>query len=140
MAEEEDQEPKEPLYQSPLAQPMITDKLLGRALKLLKKAVSEKQTRRGVPECTKAVRKGQKGIVFIAADIYPIDIFAHLPTLCEEKNVSYCYVNSRHVIGGACQTKRPVSIAMVMQPKAGSSFEKTFEQVEAGIKAVHPYM
>lgn len=56
------------------------DKLLDRALKLLKKAVSEKQTRlelkrmlccacwlsrRGVPECTKAMRKGQKGICFL---------------------------------------------------------------------------
>eukprot|EP00438_Fugacium_kawagutii_P033310 Skav219639 [mRNA] locus=scaffold628:287867:298463:- [translate_table: standard] len=59
-------EPRKALYVSPLADPLIADKLLDRALKLLKKAISEKQTRRGVPECTKAMRKGQKGICFLA--------------------------------------------------------------------------
>eukprot|EP00435_Cladocopium_sp_Y103_P073303 s106_g43.t1 len=77
-------EPRKALYVSPLADPLIADKLLDRALKLLKKAISEKQTRRGVPECTKAMRKGQKGICFLAADIYPMDVFAHVPLLAEE--------------------------------------------------------
>eukprot|EP00408_Alexandrium_pacificum_P026803 CAMPEP_0171204488 /NCGR_PEP_ID=MMETSP0790-20130122/26067_1 /TAXON_ID=2925 /ORGANISM="Alexandrium catenella, Strain OF101" /LENGTH=95 /DNA_ID=CAMNT_0011669991 /DNA_START=92 /DNA_END=375 /DNA_ORIENTATION=- len=75
---EEEEEPKS-LYVSPIANPIITDKLLDRALKLLKKAVSEKKTKRGVPECTKALRKGFKGIVFLAADIFPMDVFAHVP-------------------------------------------------------------
>ncbi|CAK0832758.1 unnamed protein product [Prorocentrum cordatum] len=129
------------LYTSPLAQPLITDKLLDRALKLLKKAVAEKgATRRGVPEVTKAIRKGQKGICFLAGDIYPMDVFAHVPIVCEEKGIKYCYVSSRHVLGGACQTRRPISIIMVMEPKADATFSKTFEQVAAGVAAIHPYM
>mmetsp|Transcript_53363 Transcript_53363/g.73137 ORF Transcript_53363/g.73137 Transcript_53363/m.73137 type:complete len:148 (-) Transcript_53363:81-524(-) len=135
----EEEEPRKSLYVSPIANPMITDKLLGRSLKLLKKAVSEKQIRRGVPECTKALRKGQKGIVFLAGDIYPMDVFAHVPILCEEKGVSYCYVSSRHELGGACQTRRPISIIMVLE-KSDASYAKTYEQVETAIKAIHPYM
>merc|ERR1719386_673232 len=133
MADEEE-EVQQPLYTSPLATPVMTDKLLARTLKLLKKAVSDKQTRRGVPECTKAIRKGQKGIVFLAADIYPMDVFAHVPVLCEEKGIPYCYVGSRHELGAACQTRRPVSLLMVLAPKADSTCAKSYEQVEAGVK------
>eukprot|EP00930_Biecheleria_cincta_P085625 TRINITY_DN7500_c0_g1_i1.p1 TRINITY_DN7500_c0_g1~~TRINITY_DN7500_c0_g1_i1.p1 ORF type:complete len:157 (+),score=36.43 TRINITY_DN7500_c0_g1_i1:36-473(+) len=139
-AEMEEEEPKKALYTSPLATPMITDKLLARSLKLLKKAVSEKQTRRGVPEVTKAVRKGQKGICFLAADIFPMDVFAHVPILCEEKNLYYCYVSSRHELGGACQTRRPISLVMVMEPKDDATYAKAYEQVVSSIKAIHPYM
>ncbi|CAE8602537.1 unnamed protein product, partial [Polarella glacialis] len=121
-AEEEEQEIKKSLYTSPLATPLITDKLLDRALKLLKKGVAEKQTRRGVPECTKAIRKGTKGICFLAGDIYPMDVFAHVPILCEEKGIHYCYVSSRHELGAACQTRRPISIVMVMEPKADATW------------------
>uniref|UniRef100_A0A7S1SEW4 H/ACA ribonucleoprotein complex subunit 2 n=1 Tax=Alexandrium catenella TaxID=2925 RepID=A0A7S1SEW4_ALECA len=136
---EEEEVPKS-LYVSPIANPIITDKLLDRACKLLKKAVSEKKTKRGVPECTKALRKGMKGICFLAGDIFPMDVFAHVPIFCEEKGVYYCYVGSRHVLGGACQTKRPVSLVMVQEPPADSTYSKTYEQVLAGIKTVHPYM
>mmetsp|Transcript_115130 Transcript_115130/g.321818 ORF Transcript_115130/g.321818 Transcript_115130/m.321818 type:complete len:141 (-) Transcript_115130:98-520(-) len=140
MAEEEAQEERVCLYTSPIAKPMITDKLLARTLKLISKAVSEKKTRRGVPECTKAIRKGQKGVCFLAGDIFPVDVFAHVPTLCEEKGIYYCYVKSRHELGAACQTRRPISLLMVMEPKDDASYAKTYEQVAAGIKAVHPYM
>eukprot|EP00418_Pyrodinium_bahamense_P032310 CAMPEP_0179138558 /NCGR_PEP_ID=MMETSP0796-20121207/66186_1 /TAXON_ID=73915 /ORGANISM="Pyrodinium bahamense, Strain pbaha01" /LENGTH=142 /DNA_ID=CAMNT_0020837861 /DNA_START=58 /DNA_END=486 /DNA_ORIENTATION=+ len=139
-AEDKGEEDQKSLYLSPIAQPIITDKLLARALKLLKKAVTEKKTKRGVPECTKALRKGQKGICFLAGDIYPMDVFAHVPIVCEEKGVYYCYVASRHVLGGACQTKRPISLVMVLEPKEDATYSKTYEQVLAGIKAVHPYM
>mmetsp|Transcript_18947 Transcript_18947/g.30756 ORF Transcript_18947/g.30756 Transcript_18947/m.30756 type:complete len:150 (-) Transcript_18947:30-479(-) len=138
--EQEEYVPPKCLYTSPIATPIITDKLLGRALKLLKKAVSDKQTRRGVPECVKAIRKGQQGMVFLAADIYPMDVFAHVPLLCEEKGIPYCYVSSRHELGGACQTRRPISIVMVLKPKDDSTFGKSYEQVEAGVKAVNPYI
>merc|ERR1712107_566402 len=99
-------------------------------------AVADKQTRRGVPECTKAIRKGQKGMIFLAGDIYPLDVFAHVPVLCEEKEVYYCYLPSRRELGAACQTKRPISIVMVMEPKEDSTLGKTYEQVKAGVKAI----
>mmetsp|Transcript_87628 Transcript_87628/g.183238 ORF Transcript_87628/g.183238 Transcript_87628/m.183238 type:complete len:150 (-) Transcript_87628:39-488(-) len=137
---EEEEEVKESLYTSPLADPLITDKLLARSLKLIKKAVSEKKTRRGVPECTKAIRKGQQGIVFLAADIFPMDVFAHVPALCEEKGIPYVYVKSRHELGGACQTRRPISLLMVMEPPADATYSKTYEQVASGVKAIHPYL
>merc|ERR1719330_192234 len=138
--EDEDMEPPKSLYVSPIANPIITDKLLDRSMKLLKKAVAEKKTRRGVPECVKAVRKGQQGICFLAGDIFPLDVFAHVPVLCEEKGIYYVYVKSRHELGAACQTRRPISLLMVLEPKEDAGYAKAYEQVLNGIKAIHPYM
>jgi len=127
------------LYKSPLASPLIADKVLARSMKLLKKAVSEKQIRRGVPEVTKAIRKGLSGLVFIAGDIHPMDVFAHVPICCEEKSIPYCFVASRHVLGAGCQTKRPISIVMVMKPKDDSTYQKSYEQVENALKLLSAY-
>lgn len=85
----------EQLFVSPIAVPLASDKLDKKLIKLVKKGMKEKIVKRGVKETVKAVRKGKKGLVVIAADISPIDVLSHLPILCEDKNVSYMYVRSR---------------------------------------------
>ena len=78
--------------------------------------MKSKLVRRGVKETVKAVRKGQAGLVIIAADISPIDVLSHLPILCEDKGVPYMYVKSRAEVGEACKTKRPTSCVMIIKP------------------------
>ena len=78
--------------------------------------MKSKLVRRGVKETVKAVRKGQAGLVIIAADISPIDVLSHLPILCEDKGVPYMYVKSRAGVGEACKTKRPTSCVMIIKP------------------------
>ena len=34
-----------------------------------------------------------------------------LPPLCEEKNIQYCFVSSKAILGRACGIKRPVVAA-----------------------------
>merc|ERR1719409_2292357 len=119
-------------WTSPIADPMMNGKLMDRTLKLVKKAVGEKCVRRGVPECTKAIRKGQQGIVLLAGDVFPIDILAHLPAFCEEKDIVYAYVESRTVLGEACGSTRAASAVMIMEPKADSGYTKAYEQVVEG--------
>ena len=104
------------LFVSPIADPMASDKLTKKLLKLIKRGMKDKVVKRGVKETVKAVRKGHKGVVIIAADISPIDVLSHLPLLCEDKNVPYMYVRSRAEIGEACKTKRPTSCVMIAKP------------------------
>ena len=78
--------------------------------------MKDKLVKRGVKETVKAVRKGTKGIVIIAADISPIDVLSHLPILCEDKSIPYMYVKSRAEVGQACKTKRPTSCVMICKP------------------------
>ena len=101
------------LFVSPIADPMANDKMTKKLLKLTKKGMKDKLVKRGVKETVKAVRKGQKGVVIIAADISPIDVLSHLPILCEDKSIPYIYVRSRAEIGEACKTKRPTSCVMI---------------------------
>merc|ERR1719331_1810001 len=95
---------KDRLFVSPIADPLASDKLTKKMLKLVK---------RGVKETVKAVRKGTAGLVIIAADISPIDVLSHLPILCEDKSIPYMYVRSRAEVGQACKTKRPTSCVMI---------------------------
>jgi H/ACA ribonucleoprotein complex subunit 2 len=126
------------LYLSPIASPLMADKLLDRTYKLIKKAVGVKKLRRGVPEVVKAVRKGQKGLVILAADVYPVDVISHIPVFCEEKGIPYAYVPSRASLGAACQTKRAASAVMVLGGE--ESLSKYYEQVDTGIRNIHQYL
>ena len=104
------------LFVSPIADPLARDKLCKKLLKLIQKGMKDKLVKRGVKETVKAVRKGSKGIVIIAADISPIDVLSHLPILCEDKSIPYMYVKSRAEVGQACKTKRPTSCVMICKP------------------------
>ena len=132
------EEPTGPVYVSPIANPLMGGKLLDRTYKLVKKAAGAKKLRRGVPEVVKAIRKGSKGVVVLAADIYPAEVIAHLPVFCEEKGIPYAYVPSRKQLGAACQTKRAASAVMVLAGDA--SLQKYMDQVDKGVRAIHPYM
>ncbi len=98
---------------SPIAQPLASEKLTKRALKVVKKAAKGKLVHRGVKEVQKALRKNKKGVCIIAGDISPLDVICHLPIVCEEKDIPYVYVPSKAELGIAGATKRPTSCVMI---------------------------
>merc|ERR1712032_334374 len=124
------------LFVSPIADPLASDKMSKKLIKLIKKGMKEKLIVRGVKETVKAVRKGGKGVVVIAADISPIDVLSPLPILCEDKGIPYIYVKSRAEVGEACKTKRPTSCVLITVPKKDSaklkqSYDRCLELVTA---------
>lgn len=64
-------------------------------------------------EVVKALRKGEKGLCVIAADIFPVDVISHIPVFCEEQGVPYVYVKSKAELGAAATTKRPTSVVLI---------------------------
>ena len=103
-----------PLLCSPLARPLAGRRLTKKLLKLVKKTAKSKHLRRGVKEVVKSVRKRERGVCVLAADVWPPDVISHLPVLCEEAAIPYCFVPSREDLGAAGQTKRPTSVTMVV--------------------------
>lgn len=112
----------------------------GKSIKLL---------RRGVHEVTKSLRRGESGLVFFASDVYPIEIIAHLPVLCEEKGVPYAYICPKKALGHAFRSKRPASVIMIVPPgkskptdgtEQEEDLEGAFEKVEKTIRKNHPYL
>jgi H/ACA ribonucleoprotein complex subunit 2 len=115
-----------------IAHPYASDKLQKKCFKLVGKASQAKKIRRGIKEVTKALRKGEKGVVILAANVTPIDVVSHLPIACEEKEVPYCFVNSKEALGAAGGTKRPTSVVMVSEASA-APFAEAYNKAKSGI-------
>ncbi|PIL37178.1 hypothetical protein GSI_00870 [Ganoderma sinense ZZ0214-1] len=117
---------------SPIAQPLAQKKMLKKLHKTIKKASKQRQVKRGVKEVVKAIRKGEKGLLILAADITPIDIISHLPVMAEDANIPYVFVPSKEELGHASATKRPTSCVMVCpdQKKRSKAKEGATEDKE----------
>jgi large subunit ribosomal protein L7Ae len=56
---------------------------------------------KGTNEVTKMIERGNARLVFIAEDIDPPEIAAHLPVLAEEKEIPYVYLPTKDELGEA---------------------------------------
>ena len=86
-------------------------------------------------EVVKALRKGEKGFCVIAGDISPIDVITHLPIMCEDRQIPYFYVPSKHDLGAASCTKRPTSCILISPKSDFSEMELFNKMVEEAIAA-----
>ncbi|XP_033756992.1 H/ACA ribonucleoprotein complex subunit 2-like protein [Pecten maximus] len=96
-----------------ISKPLAPRKLSKRLYKAIKKAAKQKQLRKGVREVQKFVRKGEKGVIVLAGDVSPVDVICHMPLLCEEGGIPYCYTPSKDDLGSACGSKRPTCMVMI---------------------------
>jgi large subunit ribosomal protein L7Ae len=72
--------------------------------------------RRGTNETTKVIEREQAKFVVMAEDVKPEEILAHVPLLCEEKNVPYAYVPSKQELGSAAGLEVPTAAVAVIEP------------------------
>lgn len=101
---------------SQIATPLAGKKLQKKLFKLVAKSTKAKNTKRGVKEAVKAIKKGQKGLVVLAGDISPIDVLSHIPVLCEEAGIPYVFVRSKSELGQAAGTKRSTCCIQILPP------------------------
>ena len=69
--------------------------LSDKAYNLAEMARDGGKIKKGTNEVTKAVERSAAAIVIMATDVEPPEILAHMPALCEERNVPYVYVPSK---------------------------------------------
>ena len=74
--------------------------------------------RRGVKDVVKAIKKGSRGIIILAADVSPVDVISHIPVLCEDARIPYVFVRSRMELGVAAETKKPTSVVLMLDPSS----------------------
>ena len=128
--EEKDDYDEKVKFVSSIAKPLANKKATKRLHKLVKKATQAKCVKRGVKEVVKALRKGDKGFCIIAGDISPIDVVTHLPIMCEDRQVPYFYVPSKHDLGNAACTKRPTSCILV-NPDSSFGEQELYDKLVA---------
>ena len=88
--------------------------------------------KKGTNEVTKAVERGDAAIVIMATDVDPPEILAHMPALCEERNVPYVYVSSKVELGKAIGLEKPTaSIAILDDGKGKPLCDEIVQAVKA---------
>lgn len=76
---------------------------------------------RGTNEVTKKVDRSEAQFVIMAEDVNPPEVVAHLPLLCEEKNIPYAYVPNKQELGVAAGLKKPTASVSIVDPGAGKT-------------------
>ncbi|MCC7552669.1 ribosomal L7Ae/L30e/S12e/Gadd45 family protein [Candidatus Micrarchaeota archaeon] len=72
-----------------------------KVLEILTIAKDTGVVKKGANEATKCIEKGNAMFVVIAGDVSPQEVVVHLPSLCEEKGVSYEFIGTKRELGGA---------------------------------------
>ncbi len=109
----------------------IPDEIVKKSYELVEKARSSGKIRKGANEVTKAVERGEAKLVIMAKDVSPEEILAHMPYLCEEKNVPYSYVPSKEELGRVAGLQVPTSVvAVVGEGDAKEIFEEVVNKVK----------
>jgi len=121
-------------YLSPISKPLASKKLTKKLYKLVRRSSKEKAVvRRGIREAMKFIRKGETGLVVLAGDVSPIDVISHVPLVCEEKSIPYCFTPSKQELGEALGSKRPSCMALI-KCGAGDGVKELFDDCSGKIK------
>ena len=110
----------------------VPKELASKALDALEVARNTGKIKRGTNETTKAVERGVAKIVYIAEDVDPPEVVAHLPPLCEEKKIPYIYIPSKKQLGDAAGIDVPAAAIAIVNPgKANEQIKEVVEKLNA---------
>jgi large subunit ribosomal protein L7Ae len=102
------------------------------AYDLVEKARDNGKISKGANEATKQVERGQAKLVVMAEDVTPEEILAHMPILCEEKNIPYTYVPSKDELGSAAGLGVSTSaVAIVNLGKDKAGIDNVVKKIES---------
>ncbi|MDD1765072.1 MAG: 50S ribosomal protein L7Ae [Methanomassiliicoccales archaeon] len=105
--------------------------LQDKAYEIVEVARDSGKVKKGSNEVTKLIERGEAVLVVMAEDVQPPEILAHLPLLCEERNIPYAYVPSKAELGNASGLEKPTAaVAVVDIGKGKPLLENLNEQVK----------
>jgi large subunit ribosomal protein L7Ae len=102
------------------------------AYDLVEKARDNGKISKGANEATKQVERGQAKLVVMAEDVTPEEVLAHMPILCEEKNIPYTYVPSKEELGSSAGLKvSTAAVAIINLGKEKAGIESIVKKIES---------
>jgi H/ACA ribonucleoprotein complex subunit 2 len=112
---------------------LASKKLAKKVYKLIKKASKErtKNIINGLKDVQTRIRKGERGITIFAGDVFPVEIICHLPAVCEEKDIAYCYTPSRQDLGTAMGVKRGSIVLMIRE---NADYKDLYDELKEELK------
>ncbi|MEM2924771.1 MAG: 50S ribosomal protein L7Ae [Methanocellales archaeon] len=110
----------------------VPSEIQNKALEALELARDTGKIRKGTNEATKSVERGIAKLVLISEDVQPPEIVAHLPPLCDEKNIPYVYVPKQSELGAAAGLDVGAAAAAILEPGKGKELmEEVIQKVRA---------
>ena len=83
--------------------------IVDKTFDLIEVARQTGKIRKGTNEVTKIVERREAKIVIMAEDVTPVEILAHMPVLCKEREVVYCYVPTKVELGKISGLEKPTA-------------------------------
>jgi len=94
------------------------------AYEALKYALEVRGLKRGTNETTKSIERGLAKLVYIALNVDPPEIVAHLPLLCKERKVPYIFVPSKEELGKRSGLEVSAASVAIVDPGEGDRLVK----------------
>jgi large subunit ribosomal protein L7Ae len=111
----------------------IPKELADIAYEALQVARDTGKVKRGTNETTKAIERGIAKLVYVAEDVKPPEIVAHLPLLCDERKICCIFVPSKTRLGGSIGLDVGAAAACITEP--GDS-EELIKEITARIEVL----
>lgn len=73
-------------------------------------------------------------LVVFAGDVTPVDVMCHLPAVCEEKNLPYCYIPSKQDLAHAVSFTNSCLMVLI---KPNDEYAKLYSEVEEEFKQLN---
>ncbi len=109
----------------------VPDEIVDKTYEIVEIARDTGDVRKGTNEVTKYIERGESVLTVLAEDVNPPEILAHMPLLCEEKEVPYSYVPSQKELGAASGIDAATASVAVVDPGDGEQkLEELKEQLE----------
>jgi len=103
----------------------INDSLAEKTYNTVEKARDTGKVRVGTNEVTKAIERNEAELIIIAGDVSPAEVVMHLPSLAEEREISYTYVPDKEELGLAAGLNvQSATIAVTDSGNAQSDIEE----------------
>ncbi len=97
----------------------LPKELVNKIYEAFNAASSSGKVRKGTNETTKAIERGKAKLVAVANDVSPPEIVAHLPVLCDERDISFVEVPKKDELGKAAGLTVPTAAAAIVNPGEG---------------------
>ncbi len=108
----------------------VSKEVSEKALEAVRLAKQSGTVRKGINEVTKSIERGLSSLVVLAEDIEPEEVVLHIPTLCEQKKISYVYVPTKLELGKAVGMTVPCSsVAIEKTGEAQSAINEVVSRV-----------
>ena len=71
--------------------------------------------------------------MIFAGDVNPIDTYSHMPIVCEEASIPYCFVPSKLDLGHSMGSKKSACVVMI---KVKDDFKDVYDKCLENVKTL----